>query len=125
MIVNLGPINNVLPLTPRHAYRAAKVGMDIMTRCMAAELGPVGIRTAPVAAGYIRTPGVAQLAKAGRIDSTAIGRRIPMGRMGQPEDVADAVFFLASSEASYVNGSILYLDGGWTLVSNAEMQANS
>ncbi|WP_353647006.1 SDR family oxidoreductase [Mesorhizobium sp. WSM2240] len=119
VIVNLGPINNVLPFTPRHADRAAKVAMDTLTRCMAAELGPVGIRTATVAAGYIRTPNVAQLAQDGRIDATAIRRRIPMGRMGQPEDVADAVFFLASSNASYVNGSILYVDGGWTLVSDA------
>ncbi|WP_425374404.1 SDR family oxidoreductase [Mesorhizobium kowhaii] len=43
-----------------------------------------------------------------------------MGRLGQPEDVADAVFFLASSDASYVNGSILCVDGGWTLFSDAE-----
>ncbi|GLS32021.1 NAD(P)-dependent dehydrogenase, short-chain alcohol dehydrogenase family [Mesorhizobium albiziae] len=119
VILNLGSINSFLPLAPRHAYGASKAGMDILTRCMAAELGPVGIRTATVAPGYIRTPGVAQLAKAGRIDSTAIGRRIPMGRMGRPEDVADAAFFLASADASYINGSILYVDGGWTSFGDA------
>ncbi|TIX04109.1 MAG: SDR family oxidoreductase, partial [Mesorhizobium sp.] len=53
------------------------------------------------------------------IDLTAIGRRIPMGRMGRPEDVADASFFLASSDASYINGSILYVDGGWTSFGDA------
>ncbi|WP_394889910.1 SDR family oxidoreductase [Mesorhizobium sp. AaZ16] len=125
VIVNLGPINSVLPFAPRQAYRAAKVRMDILTRSMAAELGPIGIRTAAVAAGYIRTPALAQLAKAGHIDLTAIRRRIPMGRMGQPEDVAHAVFFLASSDASYVNGSILCVDGGWTLFSDAGMATNS
>ncbi|WP_192384462.1 SDR family oxidoreductase [Mesorhizobium silamurunense] len=114
VILNLGSINNYLPFAPRHAYGASKAGMDILTRCMAAELGPVGIRTATVAPGYIRTPALAQLAKAGRIDSTAIGRRIPTGTTGRPEDVADAAFFLASSDASYINGSILYVDGGWT-----------
>ncbi|NGO53350.1 SDR family oxidoreductase [Allomesorhizobium camelthorni] len=119
VILNLGSIKTFLPFAFRHAYSAAKAGMDILTRCMAAELGPVGIRTATVAAGYIRTPRVAQLAKAGRMDSTAIRRRIPMGRMGQPEDVADAAFFLASSDASYVNGSILCVDGGWTLLGDA------
>ncbi|TIP46633.1 MAG: SDR family oxidoreductase, partial [Mesorhizobium sp.] len=48
-----------------------------------------------------------------------IGRRIPMGRMGRPEDVADGSFFLASSDASYINGSILYVDGGWTSFGDA------
>ncbi|APO70317.1 short-chain dehydrogenase protein (plasmid) [Rhizobium gallicum] len=114
VILNLGSINTFPPFAPRHAYGVSKAGMDTLTRCMAAELGPVGIRTATVAPGYIHTRGVAQLAKRGHINSTAIRRRIPMGRMGQPEDVADAAFFLASSDASYVNGSTLYVDGGWT-----------
>ncbi|RJT29086.1 SDR family oxidoreductase [Mesorhizobium waimense] len=119
VILNLGSINSFLPVAPRHAYGASKAGMDMLTRCMAAELGPVGIRTVTVAPGYIRTPGVAQLAKAGRIDSKAIGRRIPMGRMGRPEDIAHAAFFLASSDASYINGSVLYVDGGWTSFGDA------
>ncbi|UVK35596.1 SDR family oxidoreductase (plasmid) [Mesorhizobium sp. AR10] len=119
VILNLGSINSFLPFAPRHAYGASKAGLDMLTRCMAAELGPVGIRTATVAPGYIRTPALAQLVKAGRIDSTAIARRIPMGMMGRPEDVADAAFFLASSDASYINGSILYVDGGWTSFGDA------
>ncbi|WP_244571563.1 SDR family oxidoreductase [Mesorhizobium carmichaelinearum] len=125
VIVNLSPINNVLPFSPRHANRAAKVGMDMLTGAWRSNSGRVGICTATVAAGYLRTPNVAQLAKAGRIDTTAIRRGIPMGRMGQPEDVADAVFFLASSNASHVNGLILYVDGGWTLVSDAGTSTNS
>ncbi|PCK78208.1 SDR family oxidoreductase [Rhizobium sophoriradicis] len=114
VILNLGPINTFLPFAPRHAHDASRAGMEILTQCMAAELGPVGIRTAAVAPGYIHTPGVAELEKRGHINTTAIRRRIPMGRMGQPEDVADAAFFLASSDASYVTGSTLYVDGGWT-----------
>lgn len=119
VILNLGSINSFSPFAPRHAYGASKAGMDMLTRCLAAELGPVGIRTATIAPGYIRTPDVARLAKAGRIDSTAIGRRIPMGRMGRPEDLAHAAFFLASSDASYINGSILCVDGGWTSFGDA------
>lgn len=119
VILNLGSINTFLPFAPRHAYGASKAGIDILTRCMAAELGPVGIRTATIAPGYIRTPGVAQLEKASRIDTLAIRRRIPMGDMGRPVDIADAAFFLASADASYVNGSILYVDGGWTAFGNA------
>lgn len=119
MILNVGSINTFLPFAPRHAYGASKAGIDILTRCMAAELAPSGIRTATIAPGYIRTPGVAELERAGRIDTPAIRRRIPMGDLGRPEDIADAALFLVSPEASYVNGSILYVDGGWTSFGNA------
>ncbi len=119
VIVNLGSINTFLPFAPRHAYGASKAAIDIFTRCLAAELGPAGIRTATIAPGYIRTPGVAELERTGKIDSTAIRRRIPMGDLGQPADIADAAHFLASPAASYINGSILYVDGGWTSFGNA------
>jgi len=119
MILNLGSINTFLPFAPRHAYGASKAGIDILSRCMAAELGPQGIRTVTLAPGYIRTPGVAELEVAGRIDSSAIRRRIPLGDMGVPEDIAEAAVFLASPAASYVSGSVLYVDGGWTSFGNA------
>ncbi|MBB4577670.1 NAD(P)-dependent dehydrogenase (short-subunit alcohol dehydrogenase family) [Rhizobium lentis] len=119
LILNLGPNNTLLPFAPRHAYDASGAGVQILTRCMAAELGPVGIRTATVAPGYIHTPAVANMEKLGHVDPKAIRRRIPMGRMGRPEDVADAAFFLASSDASYVTGSTLYVDGGWTSAGDA------
>jgi NAD(P)-dependent dehydrogenase (short-subunit alcohol dehydrogenase family) len=118
VLLNLGSINTFLPFAPRHAYGASKAGIDILSRCMAAELGPQGIRTATLAPGYIRTPGVAELEAAGRIDSSAIRRRIPLGDMGAPEDIADAAIFLASPAASYVNGAVLYVDGGWTSFGN-------
>jgi NAD(P)-dependent dehydrogenase (short-subunit alcohol dehydrogenase family) len=119
VILNLGSINTFLPFVPRHAYGASKAGIDILTRCMAAELGPQGLRTATIAPGYIRTPGVASVEQTGRVDMNAVRRRIPMGDLGKSEDIADAAFFLASADASYVNGSILYVDGGWTSFGNA------
>ena len=119
VILNVGSINTFLPFAPRHAYGASKAGVDILTRCMAAELGPSGLRVATVAPGYIRTPGVTALEQSGRVDIPAIRRRIPMGDLGRPDDIADAMLFLASPEASYVNGSILYVDGGWTSFGNA------
>lgn len=119
VVINLGSINTFLPFAPRHAYGASKAGIDILTRCMAAELGPAGIRFATVAPGYIRTPGVAALEASGRVDFDAIRRRIPMADLGRPSDIADAAFFLASADASYINGSILYVDGGWTCFGNA------
>lgn len=119
VVINLGSINTFLPFAPRHAYGASKAAIDILTRCLAAELGPEGHRTATIAPGYIRTPGVAELEQSGRINSSAIRSRIPLGDMGRPEDIADGVWFLASPRASYVNGSILYVDGGWTAFGNA------
>jgi NAD(P)-dependent dehydrogenase (short-subunit alcohol dehydrogenase family) len=119
VILNLGSINTFLPFAPRHAYGASKAAIDILTRCLAAELGPHGHRTATIAPGYIRTPGVIELEQSGRVDASAIRRRIPMGQMGRPSDIADAAWFLASADASYVNGSILYVDGGWTSFGNA------
>ena len=119
VVVNLGSINTFLPFAPRHAYGASKAAVDVLTRCLAAELAPQGHRVVTVAPGYIRTPGVAELESAGRIDSPAIQRRIPMGDMGRPTDIAEAVHFMASDAASYVNGGILYVDGGWTSFGNA------
>ena len=113
-ILNTGSINTFLPFAPRHAYGASKAAIDILSRCFAAELGPKSIRSATLAPGYIRTPGVAALEQSGKIDSAAIRRRIPLGDMGAPEDIAEAAFFLTSPDASYVNGGILYVDGGWT-----------
>jgi len=114
MILNVGSINTFLPFAPRHAYGASKAAIDILTRCFAAELGQKGIRSATLAPGYILTPGVAALEQSGKIDSSAIKRRIPLGDMGRPEDIADAALFLASPAASYITGGILYVDGGWT-----------
>ncbi|WP_210191827.1 SDR family oxidoreductase [Rhizobium esperanzae] len=65
LILNLGPNNTLLPFAPRHAYDASGAGVEILTRCMAAELGPLGIRTATVAPGYIHTPAVANMEKLG------------------------------------------------------------
>ena len=125
VVLNLGSINTFLPFVPRHAYGASKAGIDILTRCMAAELGPKGLRFATIAPGYIRTPGVATLEASGRVDFKSVRRRIPMGDLGRPDDIADAAFFLASSDASYVNGSILYVDGGWTSFGNAGFASGS
>jgi NAD(P)-dependent dehydrogenase (short-subunit alcohol dehydrogenase family) len=119
VILNMGSINSFLPFAPRHAYGASKAAIDILTRCFAAELGQKGIRSATLAPGYIRTPGVAALEQSGKVDIDAIRKRIPLGDMGRPEDIAEAALFLASPAASYINGGILYVDGGWTSFGNA------
>ena len=124
-ILNIGSINTFLPFAPRHAYGASKAAIDILTRCFAAELGPQGIRSATLAPGYIRTPGVAALEVSGKVDNKSIRSRIPLGDMGQPEDIANAALFLTSQAASYINGGILYVDGGWTSFGGAGDACNS
>lgn len=118
-IVNFGSINTHLPFAPRHAYGASKAAIEMITRCMAAELGQKGIRVLTVCPGYIRTPGVEELERTNSIDTPKINRRIPLGHLGKPDNIANAVLFLASDQASYMNGSTLFVDGGWSSFGNA------
>ncbi|WP_085043968.1 SDR family oxidoreductase [Ensifer aridi] len=125
VILNLGSSFSLSPLAPGHAYLAYNAGIDMLTRCMAAELGPLGIRTATVAPGHIRTSTATLWPKVAGMDSAALRQRIPLGRVGDPEEVADAAYFLASSDASYINGSILHVDGGFTSSRHADGAAKS
>jgi NAD(P)-dependent dehydrogenase (short-subunit alcohol dehydrogenase family) len=119
VVLNLGSINTFRAFAPRHAYGASKAGLEMLSRCQAAELGPQGVRVVTLAPGYIRTAGTAELEAQGKIDAAKIRRRIPMGDFGQPRDIADAALFLASPSASYVNGATLYVDGGWAAFGDA------
>jgi len=112
-IVNVGSIAGLLGLPRRNAYGSAKAGVHSMTRALACEWASVGIRVNAVAPGYILTPMVKSLVDKGAADVGRLSRRIPMGRLGTPEEVADAILFLASDAARYVTGSILSVDGGW------------
>lgn len=113
-IVNIASIVALGGLPRRNAYGAAKAGIAAMTRSMACEWGPSGIRVNAVAPGYVETELVRKLADAGGLDLAAIRRRIPMGALGAPEAIADAVLFLASDAARYVTGATLPVDGGWS-----------
>jgi 3-oxoacyl-[acyl-carrier protein] reductase len=90
-------------------YSATKAGVIGMTKVWARELGPKGIRVNAVAPGFIETPMTAQMPK--KIYDMMI-EKTPMRRAGQPQDVANAYLWLASDEASFVNGAILRVDGG-------------
>jgi 3-oxoacyl-[acyl-carrier protein] reductase len=94
-------------------YSAAKSGVIGLVRGLAVELAREGIRVNGVAPGYIRT---AQLLSKehslGPEGAEAAGAFIPMGRIGEPEDIADVIVFLASSSARYVTGQVLVVDGG-------------
>jgi len=94
------------------SYAAAKGGVAQLTKALANEWGSKGINVNAVAPGYMATDNTTALrADPGR--SKAILDRIPAGRWGTPEDVANVVVFLASSASDYVNGHVLVVDGGW------------
>lgn len=118
-IVNVSSIVGLGGLPKRNAYGAAKAGIASMTRSMAVEWGRRGIRVNAVAPGYVRTALVRKLEADGRLDVSRLSRRTPLGRLGRPEEIAEAIFFLASPAASYVNGAILSVDGGWNAFADA------
>ena len=94
------------------AYTAAKTAVEGMTRAMAVELGPLGIRVNCVAPGFIETPMSAQALNNDPERKNKVLSRTPLGQLGQPADVANAVFFLASDQAAFVSGVTLCVDGG-------------
>jgi NAD(P)-dependent dehydrogenase (short-subunit alcohol dehydrogenase family) len=88
------------------AYDATKGGIEAMVRAMALDLGPYGVRVCGLVPGSINTQGMDAKTKASR------GETIPLGRVGEPEDLAGPAMFLASDDAAYVNGTMLVADGG-------------
>jgi 3-oxoacyl-[acyl-carrier protein] reductase len=88
------------------AYDASKGGIEALTRAMALDLGPYGIRVCALMPGSIDTEGMDQAARDLR------GENIPLGRPGDPDDMAGPALFLASADAAYITGDVIKVDGG-------------
>jgi len=116
-IVNISSIAGLVPLRLQSAYVAAKAGVANLTRSMALELGPLGLRVNAVAPGSTLTLGTEALFYgpdgAYTEKAASLLSHIPLGRPGRPEEIAQAVLFLAAPESSYINGVVLPVDGGW------------
>lgn len=115
-IVNIGSIAGLVGIPGRNAYGAAKAGVMGMTRALAVEWAREGIRVNAVVPGYVRTALVASLIERGIVNERSIAERTPLGRMAEPEEVADVIAFLASPAASYVTGATFAADGGWSVL---------
>ncbi len=113
-IVHISSIYGLLGYPNVAPYAATKAAILGLTRQMAADYGPQGIRVNAVAPGLVRTP-----LNTDRIDSDPVFRqmqieRTPFTRIGRPSDIASAVAFLCSEEAGFINGQVLAVDGGWS-----------
>ncbi|RYE45892.1 MAG: SDR family oxidoreductase [Hyphomicrobiales bacterium] len=117
-IINIASVVGLAAMRLQSPFVAAKAGIIHMTRSMALELGPQGILTNAIAPGSIMTEGTRSLFYGA--DGKFAGRtaefmqHLPLGRPGTPEEIAEAVLFLSSPGAGYINGQVLAVDGGWT-----------
>ena len=112
-IVNTASVAGLVGLPELPAYVASKHGIVGLTRTAALEYAPRGIRVNAVCPGVIRTPMVERFAAANPQAQTELSAAEPIGRLGEPEEVAQAVLWLCSAAASFVTGTCLPVDGGW------------
>ena len=108
-VVSIGSVVGRMGNAGQTNYAAAKAGIEGFTRALAREVGARGITVNAVAPGFIDTDMTAELSEAQR---AGMVNRIPLGRMGEPEEVAAAVSFLVSDEAAYITGETMHVNGG-------------
>jgi NAD(P)-dependent dehydrogenase (short-subunit alcohol dehydrogenase family) len=111
-IVNVATMVAHFGLPGASAYGASKAAIVSLTQTWAAEYGPRGVRVNAVSAGPTRTEGTAGMGD----DLTGLAQTTPLGRAATPEEISEAIVFLASPRSSYINGAILAADGGRTAV---------
>ncbi len=119
-IINISTINTARTYVGMAHYDASKGGLNALTRAAALEYAPFGITVNAVAPGGVKTPGSVAVRRhfgQGSVEAAdaAFTQRIPLGRFAEPEDIGQAVWFLASRAADYITGQVLYVDGGLML----------
>jgi NAD(P)-dependent dehydrogenase (short-subunit alcohol dehydrogenase family) len=107
-IVNVSTMVAGFGMAGMAAYGASKAAAELLTKAWAAEYGPRGVRVNAVSPGPTRTPGTASMGE----DLDHLASTLPLGRPADPEEIAEAIVFLASDSASFINGAIVPVDGG-------------
>ena len=111
-IVNIGSVAWRFAVPRRAAYAA----VHSLTRTLAAEWAPIGIRVKAVAPGHIATPMINEVTRLGKLDRDLVASWHAMKRLGEPDEVAHAITYLLSPESSFINGHILKVDGGFAVL---------
>ena len=109
VIINMGSIAGIEPQPGKIAYGSSKAAVMMMTKCLAKELGPMGIRVNSIAPGPIETEMIHQYTDEMLIK---LACESALSRLGKREEIAQVALFLASEQASYINGEIIKVDGG-------------
>lgn len=109
VIINMASLAGIEPQPGKIAYASSKAAIIIMTQCLAKELGPLGIRVNAIAPGPIETEMIHQYNDE---MLTKLASETALRRLGRPEEIAQTAYFLASDNASYINGEIIKVDGG-------------
>jgi NAD(P)-dependent dehydrogenase (short-subunit alcohol dehydrogenase family) len=113
-IINIASVNGIGAFPERACYGSAKAGVMQLTRTLGCEWARYNINVNAIAPGYTKTQLVEDLLAKGVIDESELAGRTPAGRLGDCEEMADAVIFLASEQSKYIVGQTIVVDGGWT-----------
>ena len=113
-IVNIASVNAKIALKGQTHYTSSKGWLIMLTKSMALDLAPNGIRVNAIGPGVIETKMTTKSLADPERRAMLLGK-VPLGRVGQPRDIANAALFLVSDEASYITGTSLYVDGGWLI----------
>jgi 3-oxoacyl-[acyl-carrier protein] reductase len=113
-MINVASVNGLFAQKARAPYCAAKAGLIMLTKVLASEWAEHSIRVNAIAPGVVMTELVQQGIDQGLVTEQTYLSRIPMGRLGELNEVVEAVLFLAGDESSFMTGDVLRVDGGWT-----------
>jgi 3-oxoacyl-[acyl-carrier protein] reductase len=112
-IINISSIHGLAGMPERGPYTVAKSGIVMLTSTLAAELGRWNIRVNCIAPGFNKTQGFLDQVAKGTVKVKELENRLPLGRIGEPEEIADTAVFLASDKSKYITGVTIAVDGGW------------
>jgi 3-oxoacyl-[acyl-carrier protein] reductase len=120
-VVNISSVHGLGGISKRIGYSSAKSAVNSFTQTLACEWALDGIRVNAIAPGYILTESLNQAFEDKILSQDDMVRRTPQARLGRPEDIADAAVFLCSDRASFITGSLLYVDGGYSAYHGPEI----